>query len=73
MCVIRGDDNGFRIRQKPSTSQDEPRLKTMFETSAELLGGLIKAFDDYEKKNEAAWRRFIKQRAVACSGEMPRF
>ena len=45
----------------------------MFETSAELLGGLIKAFDDYEKKNEAAWRRFIKQRAVACSGEMPRF
>lgn len=27
----------------------------MFETSAEVLGGLIKAFGDYEKKNEAAW------------------
>jgi hypothetical protein len=35
---------------------DEPRLKAMFETSAEVLGGLVKAFQDYEKKNEAAWR-----------------
>jgi hypothetical protein len=29
---------------------DEPQLKAMFETSAEVLG-------DYEKKNEAAWRK----------------
>jgi hypothetical protein len=29
----------------------------MFETAAEVLTGLIKAFDDYEKKNEAAWRK----------------
>jgi hypothetical protein len=29
----------------------------MFETSAEVLGGLIKAFRDYEQKNEIAWRR----------------
>jgi hypothetical protein len=36
---------------------DEPQLKAMFETSAEVHGGLIKAFDDYEKKNEAAWRK----------------
>jgi ferric iron reductase protein FhuF len=36
---------------------DEPQLKAMFETSAEVLSGLIKAFDDYEKKNEAAWRK----------------
>jgi hypothetical protein len=35
---------------------DEPRLKAMFETSAEVLGGLCKAFQDYERKNEAAWR-----------------
>jgi hypothetical protein len=35
---------------------DEPQLKAMFETSAEVLGGL-KAFRDYEQKNEAAWRR----------------
>jgi hypothetical protein len=35
----------------------EPQLAAMFETSAEVLSGLIKAFDDYEKKNEAAWRK----------------
>lgn len=35
---------------------DEPQLKAMFETSAEVLGGLEKAFKDYEKKNESAWR-----------------
>ena len=36
---------------------EEPQLKAMFETSAEVLGGLIKAFKDYDQKNEAAWRR----------------
>jgi hypothetical protein len=36
---------------------DEPQLKAMFETSAEVLSGLVKAFGDYEKKNEAAWRK----------------
>ncbi|MFS8057191.1 hypothetical protein QD357_31000 [Rhizobium sp. BR 317] len=35
---------------------DEPQLKAMFETAAEVLGGLRKAFSDYEKKNESAWR-----------------
>ena len=36
---------------------DEPQLKAMFETAAEVLGGLIKTFHDYEQKNESAWRR----------------
>jgi hypothetical protein len=35
---------------------DEPQLKAMFETSAEVLAGLSKAFEDYEHKNEAAWK-----------------
>jgi hypothetical protein len=35
---------------------DEPQLRAMFETSAEVLGGLTKALADYEEKNEAAWR-----------------
>lgn len=35
---------------------DEPRCRAMFETSAEVLGGLNKAFHDYQAKNEAAWR-----------------
>jgi hypothetical protein len=30
---------------------DEPQLKAMFETSAEVLAGLVKAFRDYEQKN----------------------
>ena len=36
---------------------DEPQLAAMFETAAEVLNGLIKAFDDYDKKNENAWRK----------------
>lgn len=36
---------------------DEPQLKAMFETSAEVLAALVKTFDDYERRNEAAWRR----------------
>ncbi len=35
---------------------DEPHFKAMFETSAEVLEGLIKAFRDYETKSESAWR-----------------
>jgi hypothetical protein len=33
-----------------SRKVDEPQLKAMFETSAEVLGGLVKAFRDYEQK-----------------------
>jgi hypothetical protein len=36
---------------------EEPQLKAMFETSAEVLTGLKKAFSDYEQKNESAWRK----------------
>ena len=35
----------------------EPQLRAMFETTAEVLNGLTKAFDDYVKKNEDAWRK----------------
>jgi hypothetical protein len=34
----------------------EPKAQALFETSAEVLTGLVKAFDDYEKKSETAWR-----------------
>jgi len=34
----------------------DPKARALFETSAEVLTGLVKAFDDYEKKSEAAWR-----------------
>ncbi len=35
---------------------DEPQFKAMFETSAEVLGGLVRAFDHYEQNVEIAWR-----------------
>jgi hypothetical protein len=38
---------------------DEPQFKAMFETAAEVLGGLAKAFRDYEQKNESAWKRRV--------------
>ena len=34
----------------------EPKAQALFETSAEVLTGLVKALEDYEKKSEAAWR-----------------
>lgn len=34
---------------------DEPRLQALFETSAEVLTGLKKAYVDYEEKKEPAW------------------
>jgi hypothetical protein len=34
----------------------EPKAQALFETSAEVLTGLVKAFNDYEKRSEAAWR-----------------
>jgi hypothetical protein len=36
---------------------EDLQFKAMFETASEVLNGLIKAFDDYESKNEAAWKR----------------
>ena len=34
----------------------EPKAQALFETSAEVLTGLVKAFCDYKKKSEEAWR-----------------
>jgi hypothetical protein len=42
--------------QQDIAEVDEPQMKAMFETAAEVLGGLKKAFSDYERKNEDAWR-----------------
>ncbi len=35
---------------------NDPRALALFETSKEVLKGLMKAFDDYEGKNEKAWK-----------------
>jgi len=39
------------------TKLDEPRAMALFETSAEVLLGLAKAFEDYERGEEEAWQR----------------
>jgi hypothetical protein len=35
----------------------EPRAQALFETTAETLEGLAKAYEDYGEGREAAWRR----------------
>jgi hypothetical protein len=34
----------------------ESKAQALFETSAEVLASLVKAFDDYENKGQEAWR-----------------
>ncbi len=41
----------------------EPQFQALLETSAEVLGGLRKAFEDYGKHAETAWRRSAKSSA----------
>jgi len=33
----------------------DPKAKALFETTAEVLGGLEKAFSDYQSENLGAW------------------
>ncbi len=36
---------------------DDVQAKALFETAAEVLGGLKKAFADFERGAESAWQR----------------
>lgn len=35
---------------------DDPKAQALFETVAEVLGGAMKALDDYRTRAEPAWR-----------------
>jgi len=35
---------------------DDPKAQALYETTAEVLGGLIQAYDHAESKSELAWR-----------------
>jgi hypothetical protein len=35
----------------------DPKAQALFETTAEVLIGLRNAYEDFEQKNETAWRR----------------
>jgi hypothetical protein len=49
------DDTAQHAREDVEKVQD-PKAKALFETTAEVLGGLRKAYDDFERRNEGAWR-----------------
>ena len=34
----------------------DPKAKALFETTAEVLNGLMNAFDHFEQKSEEAWK-----------------
>ena len=35
---------------------EDPKAQALFETTAEALGGLVQALQDYREKDEEAWR-----------------
>ncbi len=34
---------------------DDPRAQALFEATAEVVNGLVKAYDDFETRSEPAW------------------
>lgn len=38
-----------------SSTVSDPKARALFETTAEVLGGLEKAYSDYQSENEGAW------------------
>lgn len=42
--------------RKDISKVDDPKAKALFETSAEVINGLITAFSHYEEENEEAWK-----------------
>ena len=38
------------------TKVDDPRAEALFETTAEVLGGLVTAYEHFDGKAEEAWR-----------------
>lgn len=42
---------------RAGSPQSDPKAEALFETSAEVLGGLIKAFTDFEQRDETAWKK----------------
>lgn len=54
--TLRLQDIRDRFREDIDKVED-PRAQALFETTAEVLGGLIKALTEFQRKNESAWRR----------------
>ncbi|WNL46940.1 hypothetical protein RKE25_04680 [Dyella sp. BiH032] len=48
-------DSMQHIREDIAKVSD-PKAQALFETSAEVLGGLITAYEHFEQRSEPAWR-----------------
>ena len=48
------NDTANHAREDVSKVSD-PKAQALFETTAEVLKGLVKAFEDFEQKREQAW------------------
>jgi hypothetical protein len=54
---IKGMLNDTRNHLREDVSKvEDPRAQALFETTAEVLGGLITAYEHYESGAEEAWR-----------------
>ena len=49
------NDTANHARQDVAKISD-PKAQALFETTAEVLLGLAKAFEDFEQKSERAWK-----------------
>jgi hypothetical protein len=49
------NDTAIHAREGVSKVSD-PKAQALFETTAEVLLGLAKAYDDFEQKRERAWK-----------------
>jgi hypothetical protein len=49
------NDAATHAREDVSKVSD-PKAQALFETTAEVLKGLVKAYDDFEQKREEAWK-----------------
>jgi len=49
-------DTAAQHAREDVTKVNDPKAKVLFETTAEVLKGLSKAYQDFEGKSEPAWR-----------------
>jgi len=57
MIKIRGLlDDVIRHAREDIARVSDPKAQALFETTAEVLGGLVRAYEHAAEKSEAAWR-----------------
>lgn len=46
----------LELARKNVAQVNDPKAQALFETTAEVLGGLKKAYEHYEQRSEGAWK-----------------